>query len=195
MVWRWAAARAAGHRSTSASAAPMSLRKSHRQTAASARKGAAMLRWPRLPRRGTAVGARRGRSGGGGAGKGGGEATCAASAGCAVPACQRPALPLSANPSSPPPRTPTSRQPGSAAAVRNRTDPTRWPPRPRTRPQAAARAREVAAPPVAHHAHAGWPRGRGVGCHHLGKRRSSATTLALPPRPPRGGWRVAVTRS
>lgn len=97
MVWRWAAARAAGHRSTSASAAPRSLRKSHRQTAASARKGAAMLRWPRLPQH-TPARVRRGRRGGGGAGKDGGKAACAASAGCVAPACQPPALPLSPTP-------------------------------------------------------------------------------------------------
>jgi len=45
MVCTWAAARAAGHRNTSASAAPSSLSKSHRQTAESARKGAAMASW------------------------------------------------------------------------------------------------------------------------------------------------------
>lgn len=99
-----------------------------------------------------------------------------------------PRLPL------PPPRPPPSRQPTSLAAGQNRTDLTWRPPRPRPRPQAAARAWRVVAPPGAPHARVGWRGGRGVGRHDLSKRRSSAATLA-PRQSPRGGWRVAVTRS
>lgn len=190
MVWRWAAARAAGHRSTSASAAPRSLRKSHRQTAASARNGAAMLRWSQLPQQGTPARVRRGRRGGAGAGKDRGEAACAASAGCVAFAWQPPALPLSPTvflhlPPHPP--VSSDRAAHRCGGRLEQDAPTRRPPHPRPRPQAAARARWVAAPARCTHARVDWRRGRGVGRHAAGKRHSSATL--------RGGWRVAVTRS